>query len=440
MTLRDVVEMWEENHNNIGYLADADIDKRLNRYELWDYIYAEYYSMRPIEQNSETFHYRVLMFFKMYKGNINNLLDTLDYKYKPLDNYHFQEDRDYGRGQQIDRNSEHNLEEDTKGTAHEEFTGEEHNTGTSKDVYSEDTSSSTVEHEEESGKEVRDKDTTLSTTGEEHETGSTTSNESGTSKETIKRTGNEGTDVTTSENGTSNDVTDKSGNENINTTIATTDNTTRNETGEDIHYVSAYNQVTFTQDTDVETSRDTTNKDITNNEQINTTDTKKRDWSEDGTVNGTTTKSGTENIDKDYTEDITNNGENSNTADGTNKRDTTTSGNNTGTEDTTIDTTTSRDANSTGTGSEDSTRDITSKSDTDRLVRVDKNNTENHKLGESETAGEHLQEVQDETIIRSGNIGKTYQSIIEEERKKAQFNIYRWIMRRFCKELMVGLW
>lgn len=53
-------------------------------------------------------------------------------------------------------------------------------------------------------------------------------------------------------------------------------------------------------------------------------------------------------------------------------------------------------------------------------------------------------EITDEGIVEDsykyGNIGKSYQSLIEEERKQAQFNIYKWIARHFCRELLISLW
>lgn len=46
----------------------------------------------------------------------------------------------------------------------------------------------------------------------------------------------------------------------------------------------------------------------------------------------------------------------------------------------------------------------------------------------------------DETIKRSGNLGTSYQKLIEEEREQAQFNIYKWILNHWCHELMIAVW
>lgn len=45
-----------------------------------------------------------------------------------------------------------------------------------------------------------------------------------------------------------------------------------------------------------------------------------------------------------------------------------------------------------------------------------------------------------EKIKRTGISGKTYQELIEEQRQTAEFNIYKWIGRHFCKELLIAVW
>lgn len=53
-------------------------------------------------------------------------------------------------------------------------------------------------------------------------------------------------------------------------------------------------------------------------------------------------------------------------------------------------------------------------------------------------------DVTDEDIIehktKSGNNGQSYQSLIEEERKQAQFNIYKWILNHWFHEMMITVW
>lgn len=54
-----------------------------------------------------------------------------------------------------------------------------------------------------------------------------------------------------------------------------------------------------------------------------------------------------------------------------------------------------------------------------------------------ETTAENI----DVTITRKGHDGNiSYQSLIEEERKQAQFNIYKWIGKHFSNELLICIW
>lgn len=63
------------------------------------------------------------------------------------------------------------------------------------------------------------------------------------------------------------------------------------------------------------------------------------------------------------------------------------------------------------------------------------------KEGESDSDMDRTQDVgEDEHTTKSGNDGKSYQSLIEEERKQAEFNIYKWIAKHFCLELLIAIW
>lgn len=53
-------------------------------------------------------------------------------------------------------------------------------------------------------------------------------------------------------------------------------------------------------------------------------------------------------------------------------------------------------------------------------------------------------DVTDEDIVehktKSGNNGQSYQSLIEEERKQAQFNVYKWILNHWFHEMVISVW
>lgn len=51
-----------------------------------------------------------------------------------------------------------------------------------------------------------------------------------------------------------------------------------------------------------------------------------------------------------------------------------------------------------------------------------------------------LDDIIGETIDRHGTSDHTFQSLIEEERRQAEFNLYKWIARHFSRELLIGVW
>lgn len=64
----------------------------------------------------------------------------------------------------------------------------------------------------------------------------------------------------------------------------------------------------------------------------------------------------------------------------------------------------------------------------------------NTKTDDDTAKTENLDENVLEDITREGTNGVSYQELIEEERKQAEYNIYKWIGKHFCKELLVALW
>lgn len=59
---------------------------------------------------------------------------------------------------------------------------------------------------------------------------------------------------------------------------------------------------------------------------------------------------------------------------------------------------------------------------------------------EHEDTFQNVDDHTDKDIDKFGHDGGSYQSLIEEERKQAQFNIYKWIGRHFSRELLICLW
>lgn len=84
-------------------------------------------------------------------------------------------------------------------------------------------------------------------------------------------------------------------------------------------------------------------------------------------------------------------------------------------------------------------RDVTSEhheNEGDRDVVVD----DSRRLDEDTTKNEVTDEDVHEDIDKFGINDHTYQELIEQERKQAEFNIYKWIARHFGKECMIAVW
>lgn len=66
---------------------------------------------------------------------------------------------------------------------------------------------------------------------------------------------------------------------------------------------------------------------------------------------------------------------------------------------------------------------------------------ENIRTAEDIEKNEDTKEQIDVTITKKGHDGNvSYQSLIEEERRQAQFNLYKWIGNHFAEELLICVW
>ena len=61
-------------------------------------------------------------------------------------------------------------------------------------------------------------------------------------------------------------------------------------------------------------------------------------------------------------------------------------------------------------------------------------------IKEDTTKDEELVEGIDDSIRREGLKNNTFQDLIEQERRTAEFNIYKWIGKHFCLECCVAVW
>lgn len=72
--------------------------------------------------------------------------------------------------------------------------------------------------------------------------------------------------------------------------------------------------------------------------------------------------------------------------------------------------------------------------------------SKSYRLTGSEDNNRHVTEANgvktkdDKEIIMHGNDGTSFQSLVEEQRQSVQFNLYKWIAKHFCRELLVAVW
>lgn len=98
MELQIVASLWQYHHpESHGILDKIEIDSRLDKETLWDAIILELGEMECVDRNSECMYKRMKLFFKKWDIPIKELLNTLEYKYNPLENINMQVTRNLGR-------------------------------------------------------------------------------------------------------------------------------------------------------------------------------------------------------------------------------------------------------------------------------------------------------------------------------------------------------
>ena len=121
MNLVDTLQFYsinyDNNSNNLyalfnGYVVDSRIDKEL----LNGIIVKELGAMKPFTTNVIVFKNGVEIFFKKYKDNISNLLDTLEYEYNPIENKNITEQEHRESEGNIDNTDKYTTNTDNKET------------------------------------------------------------------------------------------------------------------------------------------------------------------------------------------------------------------------------------------------------------------------------------------------------------------------------------
>lgn len=326
MTLESCVTLWETIHSNEKFFDAMSVNPQINRESLFSYLMFEFGTMETVDGNTNTFHERMKNFFKIHKFNIDKLTETTLYKYEPLENYRWTQDRklerDVGTKNVMGRETSENNSKTTKRNEEDNITGST----------AENTTETTSNDTTTNGNDKRTENTTVTNTGVKTEGWS----EEGKSKNTA------------------------------------------------VNLVSAFNDVPSTIDS-------------------------LRDSEKDRTV----------------TDDSYNKG-----------GDKTTNDNNTETTAGTIDDITAETIDSDG----NATKDKTGSESKNTTIEETVTGTETKNGTDDKTDTGTVDEDVTEKITRYGTDGITYQDLISQERREAEFNIYKWIGSHFCKELLIAVW
>lgn len=93
-----VTYLWQYHHpESQGILDKIDIDFRIDKTTLWDSLIYELGELECVDRNSECFYKHMVAFFRKWDLPIKELLNTLEYKYNPLENVNLQVQRNLDR-------------------------------------------------------------------------------------------------------------------------------------------------------------------------------------------------------------------------------------------------------------------------------------------------------------------------------------------------------
>lgn len=98
MQLWSEVSLWEYHHPEYEHILDTVVlDSRINKDTLWDNIIFEFGELECVDSSFECFWKHLQTFFKKWNLPISELMNTLEYKYDPLQNVNYQVERNLSR-------------------------------------------------------------------------------------------------------------------------------------------------------------------------------------------------------------------------------------------------------------------------------------------------------------------------------------------------------
>lgn len=153
MNLIDLLEIWAlKNRKNspLNFYDDMEIDSRLDRETLVAEIMRQCGALTPIYNTTDSFEYFTKAFFKREKDNISKMIDTVEIKYNPLENFERKEKLKHDASEKTETD-ETNTSENSN-NASEEYKVSAYN----EDLYQ--PSEETTGSNKTKGKEIRDYD------------------------------------------------------------------------------------------------------------------------------------------------------------------------------------------------------------------------------------------------------------------------------------------
>ena len=97
MRLYETCQWWELNNEGKRYTDSLQVNEKINKEAMWSFILKECGAFPISWEDSEYYHYLVEQFFIIHKWNIDKLVETTAFDYKPLDNFEWTQERELDR-------------------------------------------------------------------------------------------------------------------------------------------------------------------------------------------------------------------------------------------------------------------------------------------------------------------------------------------------------
>lgn len=108
------IDMVAQNDDKNYIWSNADIDSRIDKDVLTSEIYGRAFNMRVLYKSIDVFKEQSDMFFKKWKWQISQLIDTMEYDYNPIWN----KDGTITENRNVERDREENVKDDSNQNSH----------------------------------------------------------------------------------------------------------------------------------------------------------------------------------------------------------------------------------------------------------------------------------------------------------------------------------